>query len=120
MARSPRGEVELRYTSCEGKGVVTTLDRAPAQEVVRGLPVRRFGWHAGMGHYPGWLWSATMLAHVGYESLLERDRLMPPTRPRLPARRTRRGGDRGRRETRWAARHARGVGVLGADRAANG
>lgn len=76
MARSPRGEVELRYTSCEGKGVVTTLDRAPAQEVVRGLPVRRFGWHAGMGHYPGWLWSATMLAHVGYESLLERDRLM--------------------------------------------
>jgi len=76
VARAPRGEVEFRYTSFEGEDVVTTLDRAPVEEVVRGLPVRRFGSHAGMGHYPGWWWSATMSAHVGYESLLERDRLM--------------------------------------------
>jgi len=55
---------------------VTTLARASAEEVVQGQPVRNFGSHAGMGHYPGWWWSATMQAHVGYESLLERDRLM--------------------------------------------
>ncbi len=76
MAAAPRGEVEFRYTSCEGEDVVTTLDGAPIEDVARGLPVRRFGSHAGMGHYPGWWWSATMSAHVGYESLLERDRLM--------------------------------------------
>ena len=76
VAAAPRGEVEFRYTSFEGEDVVTTLDRAPVEDVARGLPVRRFGSHAGMGHYPGWWWSATMSAHVGYESLLERDRLM--------------------------------------------
>jgi len=29
-----------------------------------------------MGHYPGWWWSATTDDLVGYESLLERDRVM--------------------------------------------
>ena len=76
MARSPRGEVEFRYTPREGEDVVTALARARAQDVVQGEPVRSFGSHAGMGHYPGWWWSATAQDHVGYESLLERDRLM--------------------------------------------
>jgi len=76
VARSPRGEVEFRYTPREGEDVVTALARARAQDVVQGEPVRSFGSHAGMGHYPGWWWSATAQDHVGYESLLERDRLM--------------------------------------------
>ena len=76
MALAPRGEVELRYISREGGDVVTTIEAASAQDVARGWPVRRFGSYAGMGHYPGWWWSATMGDLVGYESLLERDRLM--------------------------------------------
>lgn len=66
----------MRYTSREGGDVVTTIDAASAQDVARGWPVRRFGSYARMGHYPGWWWSATMGDLVGYESLLERDRLM--------------------------------------------
>lgn len=68
--------VEVRYTSRDGGDVVTTLDAARVDLVVHGLPVRRFGSYAGMGHYPGWWWAATMGDLVGYESLLERDRLM--------------------------------------------
>lgn len=59
-----------------GEGVVTTLRSASPGAVVQGRPVRRFGWYPGMRHYPGWLWSATMGDLVGYESLLERDRLL--------------------------------------------
>lgn len=76
MAGSPHGEVEFRYTSCQDEDVVTTLADVRAEEVVKGSPVRAFGSYAGMGHYPGWWWSSTMQAHVGYESLMERDRLM--------------------------------------------
>lgn len=49
----PERMVEVRYTSRDGEDVVTTLDVARADLVVRGLPVRRFGSYAGMGHYPG-------------------------------------------------------------------
>ncbi len=68
--------VEFRYTSRKGEDVTTTLAAAPVMEVAAGLPVRSFPSYAGMGHYPGWWWSATTGDHVGYESLLERDRLM--------------------------------------------
>ncbi|WP_407942940.1 TnsA-like heteromeric transposase endonuclease subunit [Luteipulveratus halotolerans] len=40
-----------------------------------GLPVRRLGSRAGQRNYSGWLWCATTDSLVGYESLLERDRL---------------------------------------------
>jgi hypothetical protein len=36
------------------------------------LPVREFRWSSGKGHLPGLWWSATVGAHVGYESWLER------------------------------------------------
>jgi hypothetical protein len=38
-----------------------------------GMPVRQFRWSRGLGHFPGWWWSATTGRHVGYESWLERD-----------------------------------------------
>ena len=77
MATKPRERmVEFRYTSCAGEDVITTLGSAPPTDVAQGLPVRSFPSYAGMGHYPGWWWSATVGDHVGYESLLERDRLM--------------------------------------------
>jgi len=77
VATQPRERmVEFRYTSFTGEDVITTLSSAPPTEVARGLPVRSFPSYVGMGHYPGWWWSATVDGHVGYESLLERDRLM--------------------------------------------
>ncbi len=46
-----------------------------ARAVVLGRPVRSFPTYRNQANYPGWLWSATMGRLVGYESLLERDRL---------------------------------------------
>ncbi|MFB7634961.1 TnsA-like heteromeric transposase endonuclease subunit [Streptomyces sp. NPDC056149] len=39
-------------------------------------PVRPFRWSRGEHHFPGWYWSATTGRHVGFESWLERDRLL--------------------------------------------
>ena len=40
------------------------------------LPFRTFRWHYGQRHYSGSYWSATMSAHVIYESRLELSRLL--------------------------------------------
>ena len=39
-------------------------------------PVRSFRWSRGERHFAGWYWAATTGQHVGYESWLERDRLV--------------------------------------------
>ncbi|MFD4655812.1 TnsA-like heteromeric transposase endonuclease subunit [Kitasatospora sp. NPDC058444] len=39
-------------------------------------PVRPFRWSRGERHFPGWYWAATTGQHVGFESWLERDRLV--------------------------------------------
>ncbi|WP_179199798.1 TnsA-like heteromeric transposase endonuclease subunit [Streptomyces sp. NRRL B-24572] len=39
-------------------------------------PVRRFRWAKGGESFPGWYYAATTADHVGYESWLERDRLV--------------------------------------------
>ncbi|MFF0110018.1 TnsA-like heteromeric transposase endonuclease subunit [Streptomyces hirsutus] len=39
-------------------------------------PVRTFRWSRGERHFPGWYWAATSGRHVGFESWLERDRLL--------------------------------------------
>ena len=41
-----------------------------------GPPVRSFPSYRGQRNWPGWWWSATSGAHVGYESWLERDQAM--------------------------------------------
>ncbi|MDX3240596.1 TnsA-like heteromeric transposase endonuclease subunit [Streptomyces sp. ME18-1-4] len=38
--------------------------------------VRPFRWSRGERHFPGWYWAATTGRHVGFESWLERDRLV--------------------------------------------
>jgi hypothetical protein len=43
-----------------------------------GLPVRRFAARKGRRHLSGPWWCATTGGHVGFESWLERARLMPP------------------------------------------
>ncbi|MER7408093.1 TnsA-like heteromeric transposase endonuclease subunit [Streptomyces sp. NPDC000070] len=39
-------------------------------------PVRPFRWSRGDRHFAGWYWSVTTGQHVGFESWLERDRLL--------------------------------------------
>ncbi|MET7304511.1 TnsA-like heteromeric transposase endonuclease subunit [Embleya sp. NPDC005575] len=39
-------------------------------------PVREFRWAKGGGSFPGWYYAVTTGNHVGYESWLERDRLL--------------------------------------------
>lgn len=67
--------VEVRYLDERGDEVTGPLAGVDAEAVVAGRPVRRFPSYKNQGNYPGWLWSVTMDRLVGYESLLERDRL---------------------------------------------
>ncbi len=53
----------------------SSLGKVDAAALVRGVPVRPFPSYRGQRNYPGWLWTATTRRLVGYESLLERDRL---------------------------------------------
>jgi hypothetical protein len=39
-------------------------------------PVRPFRWSRGERHFAGWYWAATTGQHVGFESWLDRDRLL--------------------------------------------
>ncbi|WP_407698320.1 TnsA-like heteromeric transposase endonuclease subunit [Streptomyces marianii] len=49
-------------------------------------PVREFSWHKDGRGFAGWYYSATVRDHVGYESWLERDRLILLDRdPRVAA-----------------------------------
>lgn len=67
---------ELRYCAADGTEVVTTLADVEVAAIVGGAPVRVFSWRPKQGNYPGWLWTATTGTLVGYESLLERDRVL--------------------------------------------
>ncbi len=66
---------EFRYRAAAGGWVVTRLGEVVAVDLVRGSPVREFPTYRGQRNYPGWLWMSTTQSLVGYESLLERDRL---------------------------------------------
>jgi hypothetical protein len=69
-------DVELEYVSAVGvreRGLLGCLWSVPFESV---RPERRFPAFRGQGNWCGWYWSATCGGHVGYESWLERDRLM--------------------------------------------
>ncbi|MFF4410049.1 TnsA-like heteromeric transposase endonuclease subunit [Streptomyces sp. NPDC001667] len=69
-------DVELEYVSAAGireRGPLTRLWPVRFESV---RPERRFPAFRGQGNWCGWYWSATCGGHVGYESWLERDRLM--------------------------------------------
>lgn len=67
---------ELNYCSADCTEVVTNLADVEVGQVAGGSPVREFSWRPKQGNYPGWLWTATTRTLVGYESLLERDRVL--------------------------------------------
>ncbi|MFC8392615.1 TnsA-like heteromeric transposase endonuclease subunit [Streptomyces sp. NPDC057238] len=68
--------VELEYVGATGRrerGSLVDLWSVPFESV---RPERRFPAFRGQGNWCGWYWSVTCGGHVGYESWLERDRLM--------------------------------------------
>ncbi|GAA0330068.1 TnsA-like heteromeric transposase endonuclease subunit [Micropruina glycogenica] len=75
MSGGTLGNTEFRFLAAPDRWELTSLANARAQDVVRGLPVRDFPSYRGQRNYPGLLWMATTRSLVGYESLLERDRL---------------------------------------------
>lgn len=67
-------DAEVRYLSIDG-WVGSTLGKVDGAALFAGGPVRSFPTYKGQRNYPGLLWTATTGTLVGYESLLERDRL---------------------------------------------
>lgn len=67
---------ELRYRTEGDDEVCTNLADVAPGPLLDAAPVREFSWHPHQKNYPGWLWTATTGGHVGYESLLERDRVL--------------------------------------------
>ncbi|MCX4634829.1 TnsA-like heteromeric transposase endonuclease subunit [Streptomyces platensis] len=68
--------VELSYVDA-----VRERQRRPILDCVTArfedvAPVRPFRWSRGERHFAGWYWAATNGQHVGFESWLERDRLL--------------------------------------------
>lgn len=66
---------ELRFLDADGRWVSTDMGQAVAADVVRSRAVRSFPTYRGQRNYPGLLWCGTTRTLIGYESLLERDRL---------------------------------------------
>ncbi|MFF1697644.1 hypothetical protein ACFVXC_29190 [Streptomyces sp. NPDC058257] len=69
-------DIELEYVSTarvRERGPVSRLWPVPFESVP---PECRLPAFRGQGNWCGWYWSATCGGHVGYESWLERDRLM--------------------------------------------
>jgi hypothetical protein len=67
--------VQFRYLDGGGQSVTTALAEVDGAAVARGRPVRAFPTYKGQRNYPGWLWTATTGSLIGYENLLERDRI---------------------------------------------
>ncbi|WP_127357126.1 TnsA-like heteromeric transposase endonuclease subunit [Actinacidiphila soli] len=68
--------IELSYVDA-----VRERQRRPLLDCVTGrfedvVPVRPFRWARGERHFAGWYWVAVTGQHVGFESWLERDRLL--------------------------------------------
>ncbi|WP_428830959.1 TnsA-like heteromeric transposase endonuclease subunit [Brevibacterium picturae] len=68
-------DVAFRYCTVGGDEVSTTWDRARADTVVEGHPIRIPPTFRGQKNYPGIFWASTNCRLLMYESLLELDRL---------------------------------------------
>jgi len=69
-------EPKLSYRVADGSERCFPLDRVPAQDLATACAWRTFRSYRGQPFYSGMYWSATMGAHVIYESRLELARLM--------------------------------------------
>lgn len=66
----------LVFTDVDGCARDEPLEQCWSARFEEVQPVRAFGSFRGQRHFSGLWWSATTARHVGYESWLERDRLM--------------------------------------------
>lgn len=70
----PAASLQIRVQNGD---VVEVPAHRPTYDLLRSaLPFRTFRWYYGQRHYSGSYWSATMSAHVIYESRLELSRLL--------------------------------------------
>lgn len=67
---------EVAYAGPDGDEVRRTMGEAVNVPFERLSPVRSFPAYRGQRNYPGFYWSSSSGAHVGYESWLERDEAM--------------------------------------------
>jgi len=73
---SSQGYEEASYKASDGHIVRVPFEDLDANTVASGRPWRVFPWYLGQRNYAGLYWSATEQKLVGYESRLERARLM--------------------------------------------
>src|SRR6266496_3900453 len=71
--RPAQGLVELDFVDAVGTDQCLRLSSCIGVRFEDVRPVRTFRWSRGLGHFPGWWWSATTGRHIGHESWLERD-----------------------------------------------
>ena len=64
-------DVELMVRKAGGEVDVVPLQSARLSMFDAAVPWRDFRWYRGQRHFSGSYWSATMQAHIGYESRLE-------------------------------------------------
>ncbi len=69
-------DAKLSYRDANGSQRTLPLDRARIQDLAPACPWRMFRSYRGQPFYSGMYWSATMRAHVVYESRLELARLL--------------------------------------------
>jgi hypothetical protein len=72
-AERPAWPVELGFVDALGVERRVGLSSCAGVRFEDVRPVRTFRWSRGLGHFPGWWWSATTGRHIGYESWLECD-----------------------------------------------
>src|SRR6185295_16074913 len=70
------GGFEIGYVTDDGLEHRVSLSQAWAAPFESCSPILRFTSHKGQRHLSGLWWSATTGGHVGFESWMERDRVM--------------------------------------------
>jgi hypothetical protein len=75
-ADEPPADAVVSLRMADGGEASFPLRQVRARQVIGAVPWRRARSARGQAHYPGYFWSATMGAHVIYESRLELARLL--------------------------------------------
>jgi hypothetical protein len=76
VTEAPAADFEVGFVGPDGRQVRVGLAEALPVRFEQVAPARSFPSYKRQRHFPGLWWTATVGAHVGYESWLERDHLM--------------------------------------------
>jgi hypothetical protein len=75
-ASQPPADAVVSLRMADGSEASLALPQVQGRQVIAAVPWRKTRSARGQLHYPGYFWSATMSAHVVYESRLELARLL--------------------------------------------